>query len=477
MCLGARGIDALMTLTQNEAIARGYTTTRIHAAAQDLKSGRLAFTVTPGRIHAIRFELDDKAQTNAGRIAWSTNEFPAGPGDILNLRDLEQALENLKRVLTAEADLQIIPAETPHESDIIIGWRQRTVPWRIMVGLDDAGSRDTGRYQGNVTLFADSLLGLSDIFYASYNHHLFRAPRRDGQNGARDAESGTHGWSLHYSVPWGNWLFALNHGAWRYHQAVAGLVENIDYNGKNTFFDAGVTRLLYRDAQRKTHLSTKLWRRESRNYIEDTEIDLQHRRTAGWALNIEHKEYLGAASASIDLGYRRGTGAAGSRRAPEEETGEGTRRMKIITADLALYWPFTAGQETFAYDGSLHAQWNRTRLVLQDRLALGGRYTVRGFDGETTFAGERGWLWRNSLGWHYLPAHQIYLGADMGRVWGPSTHTLPGKLLAGAVAGLKGQFQPGGQLHYDLFIGGPLRKPRRFETESTVLGFNLNYML
>jgi hemolysin activation/secretion protein len=477
MCLGAQGINVLMTLTQNAAIARGYTTTRILAAPQDLKRGQLAFTVAPGRIHAIRFALDDKAQTNAGRIAWRANELPASPGDILNLRDLEQALENLKRVPTAEADIQILPAASPNESDIVIRWRQRTVPWRIMIGLDDAGSRDTGRYQGNVTLFADSLLGLSDIFYASYNHHLFHAPRRDNQNGGRDPESGTQGWSLHYSVPWGNWLLSLNHGAWRYHQAVAGLIENYDYNGKSTFFDAGLTRQLYRDAHRKTSLGAKLWRRESRNYIEETEIDIQHRRTAGWELTLSHKEYLGAGSVNVDLGYRRGTGAGGSRRAPEEDIGEGTSRMKILTADLALYWPFTLGKESLAYDGSLHAQWNHTRLVLQDRLAIGGRHTVRGFDGETTFAGERGWYWRNSLGWQYQPAHQLYLGVDMGRVWGASTYALPGRLLAGTVAGLKGQFLPGGQIYYDLFIGGPLRKPRHFETESTTLGFTLNYSL
>jgi hemolysin activation/secretion protein len=65
----------------------------------------------------------------------------------------------------------------------------------------------------------------------------------------------------------------------------------------------------------------------------------------------------------------------------------------------------------------------------------------------------------------------------MGRVGGPAARTLPGRSLAGAVAGLKGQFQPGGQIAYDLFIGGPLHKPSRFETEATVVGFNLSYSL
>ncbi len=37
-------------------------------------------------------------------------------------------------------------------------------------------------------------------------------------------------------------------------------------------------------------------------------------------------------------------------------------------------------------------------LITQDRFSIGGRYTVRGFDGETTLIGERGWLLRNDLG-------------------------------------------------------------------------------
>ncbi len=37
-------------------------------------------------------------------------------------------------------------------------------------------------------------------------------------------------------------------------------------------------------------------------------------------------------------------------------------------------------------------------LTQQDKLSIGGRYTVRGFDGELSLSGEKGWLWRNELG-------------------------------------------------------------------------------
>ena len=44
---------------------------------------------------------------------------------------------------------------------------------------------------------------------------------------------------------------------------------------------------------------------------------------------------------------------------------------------------FAVAGSRFDYQGSWRAQWNRTVLIAQDRFAIGGRYTVRGFDGES----------------------------------------------------------------------------------------------
>ena len=88
---------------------------------------------------------------------------------------------------------------------------------------------------------------------------------------------------------------------------------------------------------------------------------------------------------------------------------------------------------------------------------------------------ERGWFVRNDVSWSYLPAHQVYVGADVGRVSGPSAEHLLGQTLAGAAIGLRGQFKVGGQLYYDVFAGTPLKKPEGFQSKDVNLGFNLSY--
>ena len=98
---------------------------------------------------------------------------------------------------------------------------------------------------------------------------------------------------------------------------------------------------------------------------------------------------------------------------------------------------------------------------------------MRGFDGETVLAADRGWLIRNDLGW--WPGHwgqELYVGLDYGEVNGADTYLLPGTRLAGTVLGLRGAYHG---LVYDLFAGSPLQKPNGFKTATFTTGFTASY--
>lgn len=459
-CLGAQGINAVMARVQNAILAQGYVTTRILAAPQDLKAGRLVLTVIPGRIRAIRLTED------SGPRAHFWNALPMQPGDLLNLRDIEQGLENLKRVPTAEADIRIEPAQgadaRPGESDLVIQYRQ-AFPLRLSLSADDGGSRSTGQYQAAVTLSADHLFTLNDLFYYSRNHDL---------GGGDTGERGTQGYTLHYEVPYGYWLLGLTESKSRYWQSVAGLNQNYLYSGDSRQQEIKLSRLVYRDAARKTTLSLAGYLKTSRNYIDDTEVLVQRRRMAGWQAGIAHREFIRTATLDLGLAYRHGTGMLEALPAPEENFHEGTARPRILTADAGLTLPFAVAGHSLRYSGTVRAQWNDTPLIPQDRFSIGGRYTVRGFDGEITLSAERGWLIRNELGLPLGQAGQeLYLGVDYGHVDGPAAEFLIGRALAGAVAGLRGGYK---QLSWDVFAGGALHKPDGFEPAGGVAGFNLN---
>lgn len=456
-CLGSAGVNAVLAKVQNTLVEAGYVTTRVLAAPQDMLGGVLQLKLVTGRIRSIRFAVPEGQRAPA----WQT-AVPARSGDILNLRDIEQALENLKRVPTTEADIEIVPGEQPGESDLLIQWRQAT-PVRLSFSADDSGSEFTGKYQGGATVSLDNLLGWHELMY-------FNATRDLDDNAARAAK-GVRNYAAHYSMPAGYWLFSLNASRYRYFQTIAGANQDYIYSGASDNLDWKIARVLHRNATQKTTAALRLYRRTSNNFIDDTEVEVQRRRTAGAELSLSHKQYFSHATLDTALSYKRGLQWFGALPAPEEMFNDGVARPVIINADIGLTLPWKLAGASMQYQANFRRQWSRTALVPQDRFAIGGRYTVRGFDGEASLSADRGWTWRNELGWSVNDSHQLYLGIDAGRVSGERL-PLAGHRLAGAVLGWRGQWQ---RLYIDLFTGHPLHKPEQFRTAARSGGFSLNY--
>jgi len=118
-CLGSEGINVVLARVQDALVARGYVTTRVLAGPQDLSTGTLVLTVVPGHVRALRFAGPPSRRASLG------NAVPVSPGALLNLRDIEQGLENLQRVPSATADTHhrydgsIAPGESNPVSEVI----------------------------------------------------------------------------------------------------------------------------------------------------------------------------------------------------------------------------------------------------------------------------------------------------------------------------------------------------------------------
>ncbi len=322
-----------MTAIQNRLIDQGYVTTRILAPAQDLSSGVLKLIIVPGKVSNIRL-----SETSKGEVSLSTT-LPLREGDLLDLRDIEQGLENLQRFPTATANFQIVPGEQPGESDLIVDWQQDE-KWRLGFNLDDSGSENTGKIQANATLFLDNPLKLSDQLYISIGRSVYE---KSGQ--------GTENWAFSYSVPIGYWMLGATGSNHDYHQTVAGIGSDYEYSGTNQDFGVQIRRMLRRTARSKTSLSLQLSKRKSRNFIEDVEIEVQHRKTAAWELSLAHRHFIENSTLDLELTYRKGTRWFGSIPAPEESAGVGTALPRIWRAKAQLLAPFTIGQQQFRYNG------------------------------------------------------------------------------------------------------------------------------
>ncbi|RNM02342.1 ShlB/FhaC/HecB family hemolysin secretion/activation protein [Dickeya undicola] len=454
-CLGVKGINLLMSQLQNRLVEYGYVTSRVLAPAQDLKSGTLKLALVAGKVRHVVLTPD------SDRYVQLYSALPAHEDNLLNLRDVEQGLENLQRLPTVKADMQIVPGEQPGESDVDISWKQSR-HWRLAASLDDSGTRSTGRYQGGMTLFLDNPLSLSDMFYLSATHDLQWRSARSSQN-----------YTAHYSVPWGYWLAGITTSGYDYHQTIAGINQEYRYSGRSQNFNASLRRVIHRNATQKTSVSYELLTRQTRNYINDTEVEVQRRNSAAWRLGLQHRHYIGQSTLDMAVSYQRGTRWFGALPAPEETFDEGTELSKILQWSSQLDVPFQLFSQPFSYSLQYQRQRSLTRLTAQEQFAIGNRWTVRGFDGERTLNADNGWLVRNELAWTTpLPGQSLYLGVDYGAVGGGGSDTLLGRNLAGGALGWRGAIKG---VNYDVFAGIPLSKPDGFKTSPVTLGFTLNW--
>ncbi|KMJ88379.1 peptide ABC transporter permease [Achromobacter xylosoxidans] len=457
-CVGGQGLQALQAHLMARLIDRGLITARVLVPEQSLADGTLTLRYVPGRIAGVKSD---------GAPGWWRTALPTWPGGEVNQRDLDQALENIRRLAgQADASIDVAPGPELGDSDIIIkpGTGKR---WHAYVGGDNAGMEATGKNQVNAGLTLDSPLFLYDQLSVSWNSN---ADLRNNDAGSRAA-------SINYSIPFGYWTLFAGASKSRYRQTVAGFEEPIVYGGTSKQIEAGVSVVPYRGASYKGTAMLKFLRKRANSTLNDIDIEVQRRDVVGYEFSYGHRQYID--QMVLDLGG----GVRGTLPQFSNQPGyvygdpDWDGRSTVLVANAGLYLPFKVAGQQLAYQANWQIQHAKTPIVPADYFTIGNRYAVRGFDGQMTLAAEDGWTLRNDLSLNLGNlGQQLYTGLDAGRVGGPSAEYLASRTLIGAVAGLRGRIaMPYVNASYDLSAGWPLKKPDNLKTQSTVFAATLMF--
>ena len=456
-CIGREGINLIVKGLTAEILDRGYSTTRLGILEQDMSRGTLSLSLIPGLIHEIRFADKETSGT-------LENAFPTSAGKLLNLRDIEQGLEQLKRVSSQEADMQIVPAEKLGESDIVVTVK-RGKSWKVTTTLDDAGAKGTGKLQAGLNFAIDNLLNINDLFNIGISNDADR----------NTAQRGTRGNNVFYSVPYGNWTHTLSASDFKYQQRVAGTNQTFISSGKSSNLEYKVGYMFHRNQSSKSSVQFRTGKRWAQSYIDDTEIMVQRRDTTYAEIALQHKRNIAQAQLDISLAGRQGVPWFDAQKDTSgQSAGSPTFFYSVQTLDTTLSIPFKLAKQPLKYTATLRAQNSDSALYGSEWIAIGNRWSVRGFDGELSLAAENGWYWRNELETTFSGTNQsVYFALDSGRVYGANQANLLGNKLSGAAIGMRGYMFKGA--YYDVFVGRPLVKPEGFVTSETAGGFSLNY--
>ncbi|CUH94302.1 hypothetical protein P22_0368 [Propionispora sp. 2/2-37] len=451
--IGVQGIN-LLTKSINEALVdKGYVTTRVYVKEQDISGGTLVFDLAAGTIGEIRF---------ADKNTWGTwkNAFSVRHGDLLNIRDLEQGLEQMKRVPSQDVDIKIQPADNTGQSDIILTVK-RNKPWKFIASIDDSGTENTGKLQSTAALEIDNLFSVNDIFNISFN-----------QDAASEGEKrGTRANSFYYSIPSGNETLTFSKSSYSYHQTVHTAVLPFQQSGETENYQFLVTHLLSRDQTKKTNMEFGLIKKKRRSFIDDTEVTVQRQDTTALRLGVTRRQYAGNTVMDAALRYQEGVPWLGAQDGVTDHLpGQPTTRYNMFLIDFNINTPLQIGAIQSRYELTIRGQRTNNLIYGSEFFSIGGRYTVRGFDGEQTLSAENGLIVQNELRLPMDKHNQLYLALDYGRVQGPSTEYLLGKELWGSAIGIRGSLK---NVQYDAFVGWPLKKPDGFKTAKRACGFQV----
>lgn len=438
-CVGAEGVGLIARRVGDLILDRGYVTTRVGVPEQSLSSGELRLLLVPGVLRDVIIDGDTPGN-------WKT-ALPLRPGDLINLRAIEQGLEQFKRLPSQDVTIDMAPGDQPGQSDVVIHVQRRRGV-RGVVSIDDSGSEATGRIQGNASLGWDNPLGLNDILNIGYGHDLV----------SRDSERGTRSRNLGYSLPWGHWQFDVNASAYDYHQTVTGSDLVFLSSGHTVNRGLSLSRTLHRGQKHRTGIELRVGQYQSRSYIEGTELENQRRDTTSAELALRHRLQLGNARIDARIAQRRGIPWLGGQRdvigTPKDYPTFGYR---LNTFDLSVDLPFPVGEKTLFWTSELRGQQSDDPLYGTEQFSIGSRYSVRGYSGEQPLVAENGIYWRNTLTFPLASDISVYAGLDAGQIGGDSAAYLPGRRLTGTVVGLRGGVAG---ISYDVFTGRGIRAPK-----------------
>lgn len=102
--MGISSVNRLVKDLNAKLLDKGYVTSRVVIPEQNMKNGKLLLRIQTGRLHKIIYSRDSAV------IPWK-NAFPLKEGDILNIRRLEQGLEQMKRVSSSDVSMKLLPAD------------------------------------------------------------------------------------------------------------------------------------------------------------------------------------------------------------------------------------------------------------------------------------------------------------------------------------------------------------------------------
>ncbi|KKI44097.1 peptide transporter [Hafnia alvei] len=445
-CLSLYDINALVRNITQDYLSQGYVTSRAWLPEQDISHGHLYIAITEGRIESI---------TRNGKSSPTLKmAFPNMVGQVLNLRDLEQGLEQLNRLPSQPLTIDIQPGTKPGFSRVELVSSNKKSPLSLNASVDNSGQKSTGETQLTTSVTIDNPLGLADQWVFSASHDSkFRHDRR------------SRSLSGSVSLPYGYSLLSYLYSWSDFSQWIPFNGTQYPYTGHTQNHVLDVAHTLYRDGQQKLALGTSLTHRRIENRLAGERLSVSSPALSSLSASLNYSRTAAGGYLTFNPTYSRGIKALGSVDDDAHYPDMPRSEFRKYALSASYFYPLAP---SLYFLTSAYGQTTPDNLYASERLSVGGQYSVRGFK-EHYLTGNRGAYWRNELNWQWatLPwVGDVAITAAMDYGW-----VQPQKSLVdgGAVLGSALSLSIGERVwRQSISIGKPLKYPNTLNPDSWV---------
>ena len=409
-CMSVADIKALMQDVANEYLEMGYVTTRVGLPMPQpgLRNGRLEIGAREGTIAGIIL-ADAEGET----LYQPPNLFPGMVGGPLNLRDIEQGLDQINRLPSNRATIRIEPGEGAGESRVHIR-NEQGFPLRARVTVDNSGSESTGEMKRTFWIDGDNLVGVYDGLSLSYSENYQEDKSRQM----------TQAWVGSASVPYGYWTLSYNLSKSKYLTSQTLLTGDVLYSfGDSMNHTLGLDRVVHRGQRRKIAADATLILRDSESFTRirdlETRSEVGSRKLSVAKAGLKWTEYFPKGMLFVNPSCSQGLKLFGA--LDDDDTfgqlddskGESfTQKAQFTLCKLYGYatarFPFLGSELPANWTAIWDSQFSANPLFGTEQFSVGGLGSVRGFK-DAWAAGDSGVFLQNELKFN---AHDLLASSD-----------------------------------------------------------------
>lgn len=448
--LGKSDILELVKELTDFYIGKGYSTTLLTIKEGNLRTQKITLKVLWGKINKALVEDKDPTLSQKMRIY---DALPFHKNEVLNVSDIDQALDNLLRI-SYGTKIKIIPDDEEGYSNLNFSGMEYDI-LNLGLKLNNSGRKESGWNQYSGTMGLNNFIGFNDILSFYY-----------GYNDLKQKSDSQKSWSLSYSIPVGYWSFDTSYYRSEYKKIIGGNFGGYNSDGNSERYSNRINRVLFRNNNHKLSAYTSIDVKNNLNRIHELVIDVSSKRYSNITFGINDVTTIWGGGTYWDLSLTKGTPWFGSAWVNDPDLlGFDIDFHKI---NGLLSWSKKIHQfDIFSvnYDLTASFQYSKDVLVSDQNISIGDEYSVRGFK-EDSISGNKGGYVSNTVkfpvyinkfsGVSIVP----FVGYDVGYVKNNCSkyvNSCEGEFISGGSVGLKLNQK---YLSSSLSAGWPITKPK-----------------